>query len=85
MSEDHVFIDSLGRVFRGREEMRKGNVVVLLGTASGTYCVEGKLFQENHWEVPAAWKAVVQDDLLTEWQVYTDNSPVFRIMEANNP
>lgn len=107
MPEDHVFVDSLGRAFRGREEMRaswvayfawfpdyeisiaealqRGNVVALFGTASGTYSVEGRLPEENRWQVPAAWRAVVRDGLVAEWRVYADNSPVLRIMQASNP
>lgn len=105
MPEDHVFVDSLGNVVRGRETMRKGwkgyfawfpdfkifikkifhngNEVALFGTASGTYCVDGELLEENEWEIPAAWRVIVRDGLISEWQVYADNSPVLQIMEAN--
>jgi len=61
----------------------EGNMVALFGTARGTYCVDGKLLEENKWEIPAAWLAVVRYGLIAEWQVYADNSPVLRIMEAN--
>jgi hypothetical protein len=51
----------------GREKMEKlddaldkGNVVALFGTAQGTYSVNGNLLSENHWEISAAWKAVVR-------------------------
>jgi len=47
-----------------------------------TYCVDGKLSEENKWEIPVAWKAVVKDGLIAEWRVYADNSPIFRIMET---
>ncbi len=60
-----------------------GNEVALFGTARGTYCVDGNLLNENKWEIPAAWRAVVRDGLIAEWQVCADNSPVLRIMEAN--
>jgi len=105
MPDDHLFIDSLGEVARGRETMRAGwkgyfawfpdyqisitkvfhdgNEVALFGTARGTYAVGGKLLEENKWEIPAAWRAVVKDGLISEWQVYADISPVLRIMEAN--
>lgn len=62
---------------------RDGNEVALFGTARGTYCVDGKLLKKNEWEIPAAWRAVVKDGLVAEWQVYADNSPVLGIMEAN--
>ena len=103
MPEDHVFVDSLGAIMRGRETMRAGwtgyftwfpdyqisvndifardHLVGLFGVARGTYSVAGKLLDENKWEIPAAWRAVVKDGLMAEWRVYADNSPVLRIME----
>jgi uncharacterized protein (TIGR02246 family) len=106
MAEDHVLVDSLDNIVRGREKMRKAweayfrwfpdyqisikeifqndDAVALLGTARGTYCVDGKLLEKNEWEIPAAWKAVVKNNRLVEWRVYADNSPVMRIMEAIN-
>lgn len=103
MSEDHVFIDSLGATIQGRETMRAGwmgyftwfpdyqisitdifprdHHVGLFGIACGTYSVAGKLLDENKWEIPAAWRAVVKDGLIAEWRVYADNSLVLRMME----
>src|SRR5436305_1352418 len=43
------------------ETFVSGNAVVMLGTASGTYAVDGNLPPENHWKLPAAWKGVVRD------------------------
>ena len=106
MSEDHKFIDALGAVCQGREEMRQawtgyfhlvpdyqisleeivenGNVVAAFGTAGGTYSPGGELLAENSWQVPAAWLAIVSDNLLTEWRVYTDNEPIRRLMAKGN-
>ncbi len=55
-------------------------VVGLFGRASGTYAVGGALHDENRWEIPAAWRAVVRGGLVAEWQVYADNKPVYEIM-----
>lgn len=107
MTQDHVFTDSLGNSFNGRDKMHQGwtgyfqwfpdysievteafdhgNLVALFGKARGTFAVEGKLAKENSWEIPAAWKAVVKDGLVAEWQVYCDNDPVRKIMDANAP
>jgi ketosteroid isomerase-like protein len=52
----------------------------LFGMARGTYAVDGALTAENHWEIPAAWRAVVRDGKLAAWLVYADNSPVVAIM-----
>jgi ketosteroid isomerase-like protein len=104
MTDDHLFVDSLGTTGSGREVMRKGwieyfymipdfsiscseivqkgNLVGLFGVARGTYAVGGRLLDENRWEMPAAWRAVVRDNLVAEWQVYADNEPVRRVMAA---
>lgn len=60
--------------------LSKGNMVGLFGTAQGTYSINGRLLPENHWEIPAAWKAVVQGGRISEWHVYADNEPVWKIM-----
>lgn len=67
------------------EAFDRGNVVALFGKARGTFAVNGKLAKENSWEIPAAWKAVVKDGLMAEWQVYCDNDPARKIMAANAP
>ena len=102
MSEDHCFVDGLGQVVRGREQMEKGwlgyfdlfpdysiqvdeilnrgNLVALFGTAEGTYSRNGKLLAENHWKIPGAWKAVLREGRVSEWAVYADNEPVWKLM-----
>ena len=102
MTEDHRFIDGLGSVAQGREQMRQGwagyfsmvpdywisseemierdGVVAVFGTAGGTYCANGELLGENRWQVPAAWRAEVREDLVAEWRVYADNEPIRRLM-----
>ena len=67
------------------EIFSQGDVVASFGTAEATYAVEGKLRKENHWSVPAAWRAVVRDGLIAEWQVYADNQAVRKIMGWPNP
>jgi len=62
------------------ESFSNGNVVALFGTAQGTYSVNGHMLAENHWEIPAAWKAVVCGGRVSEWRVYADNEPVWKIM-----
>jgi ketosteroid isomerase-like protein len=60
-----------------------GAVVVLLGTAKGTYAVDGRLLPENRWQTPAAWRARIHGGLVAEWRVYTDNEPLRLIIERN--
>lgn len=38
------------------------------------------MLAENHWEITAAWKAVVRGGYVSEWRVYADNEPVWKIM-----
>jgi ketosteroid isomerase-like protein len=58
-----------------------GDTVILLGRACGTYTTDGALKPENHWEIPAAWKAVVAGDKIKLWQWIADNSIVAKIIE----
>jgi ketosteroid isomerase-like protein len=67
------------------EVFSHGDVVASFGTAEATYAVAGKLPKENHWSVPAAWRAVVRDGLIAEWQVYADNQAARKIMGWPNP
>jgi ketosteroid isomerase-like protein len=65
-----------------KEWFQNGRVVGLFGVASGTYAVNGTLPAENRWKVPAAWRAVVRDGQLAQWQVFVDNEPVWKVMGA---
>ncbi len=49
-----------------------GHQVAIFGKAGGT--IRGK-----RWEIPAAWKAVVNGEQVHEWGVYADNKPVYDI------
>jgi ketosteroid isomerase-like protein len=59
-----------------------GPVVVMLGTARGTYTKDGVLRPENRWQTPAAWRATVLNGAVTEWRVYADNDPIRRLMST---
>jgi hypothetical protein len=60
-------------------------VVAAFGSAEGTLAARGELPKENHWNAPAAWRAVVRDGLIAEWQVYADNQSARKIMAVQNP
>jgi len=62
------------------ETFVKGSVVVLLGTAQGTYTTGGPLNAENRWQTPAAWKAVIRAGLVSEWRVFADLEPIRLVM-----
>ena len=95
MAPDHVFVDSLGNKVGGASSieagwrgyftmcpdywiradrvMAEGDTMLLAGEAGGT--IDGAL-----WRIPAAWRAVVRDGYVVEWQVFADNKPVYEIL-----
>jgi ketosteroid isomerase-like protein len=50
-------------------------VVLACGFASATDAASKK-----SWRIPAAWRAVVRDGQIAEWQVYADNKPVYELL-----
>jgi ketosteroid isomerase-like protein len=102
MTEDHLFIDTGGGQYRGRETMRSGwlgyfsmvpdytievqeivadgSLVMVAGTAHGTYSPDGRLDPADRWSAPGAWRAVVAGGLIAVWQVFADNEPIRQIM-----
>jgi ketosteroid isomerase-like protein len=62
------------------EWLCEGAVVVLFGTAGGTYSPDGVLKAVRGWTTPAACRAVVRGRQLAEWRVYADNEPIRQLM-----
>jgi ketosteroid isomerase-like protein len=58
-----------------------GSTFVMMGFASGTY--KGLNPEQNHWKLPAAWKAIVEEDKIKHWQVYCDTRVPLEIIEKN--
>lgn len=56
------------------------SVVVMVGSAQGTYAPDGKLLPENRWRTPAAFRAVTEDGKVAEWRVFADNEPIRKLM-----
>jgi ketosteroid isomerase-like protein len=95
MSTDHVFVDSLGNRVNGARSMQagwrnyfatvpdywirvdhfmaEGDTILAAGEAGGT--IDGE-----SWRIPAAWKAVVRNGNVVEWQGFADNKPVYEIL-----
>jgi ketosteroid isomerase-like protein len=97
MTEDHVFIDSLGNQVRGREKMRGGwrgyfsmcadywvshEEVFRNANKVAVFGTAGGTIQGTQWRTPAAWLGVLQKGLVKEWRVYADNKPVYDILAA---
>ena len=65
------------------ETYSDGPTVVMLGLAQGTYAPDGMLSVANHWEIPVALRALVEDGRVVEWRVYCDNEPMRQRMAQN--
>ena len=95
MAPNFQFVDSLGNQVNGPAPMESGwsayfamcpdywisvdhlmtdgHTTLAAGEAGGTIHGES-------WRTPAAWKAVVRDGTIVEWQVFADNKPVYEIL-----
>jgi ketosteroid isomerase-like protein len=60
--------------------LAKGNTVIAWGSARGSYVPQGQDTAIGHWEMPAAWRAIVREGRVAEWQVYADNEPIRALM-----
>jgi ketosteroid isomerase-like protein len=63
-----------------QEAVADGPVVIVVGTASGTYSPDGNLDPADRWSTPGAWRAVVASGHVAVWQVFADNEPIRQIM-----
>jgi ketosteroid isomerase-like protein len=95
MDEHHLFVDSLGNRVSGAKSMEAGwrgyfamcpdywiRAYQIL-TDTGTVLIAGEAGGTIHgeaWRTPAAWKAVIRDGRVAEWQVFADNKPVYEIL-----
>jgi ketosteroid isomerase-like protein len=50
-------------------------LVLACGFASATHAASKK-----SWRIPAAWRAIVRNGHIAEWQVYADNKPVYELL-----
>ena len=57
-----------------------GDTVAAFGFAEGSY----KGNKENHWRLPASWRAVVHEQRIKLWQVYADTKLPLDIMAKGN-
>ena len=95
MTDDHVFVDSLGKTVKVRQAMREGwrgyyafcpdywvsREQVLADFAQvAVFGAAGGTIAGHSWRIQAAWLAVVENNLVKEWRVYADNKPVYDIL-----
>ncbi len=63
--------------------MVAGDVVLMSGWASARLAAQSSSSQVRSWRIPAAWRARVRGRLLSEWQVYADNKPVYDLLSRD--
>jgi ketosteroid isomerase-like protein len=95
MTDDHVFVDSVGNRVQGTTAMEAGwrgyfamcpdyriqaDVVMAQGDAVLAVGQAGGTIDGVAWETPAAWKAVLRHGKVAEWRVFADNKPVYEIL-----
>ncbi len=62
------------------ETYSDGPVVIMLGTAQGTYSTDGSLKPESRWSTPVALRAYIEEGKIAEWRVYADNEPIRKLI-----
>jgi uncharacterized protein (TIGR02246 family) len=95
MTDDHVFVDSLGNRTEGAQNMRAGwrgylamcpdywirvDVAMPDGATVLAAGAAGGTIDGQRWEIPAAWQAAVRGGRIAEWRVFADNKPVYEIL-----
>ena len=65
-----------------RDHLALGVTVALFGTASGT---QTGPTAGGRYSLPVAWRAVVRDGHVVEWQMYTDPEPLRRPRVPGEP
>ena len=60
-----------------------GDTVTSFGFASGTFKGLKTDKNENYWRLPAAWKILLSNDKIKQWQVYADTKIPFDIISKN--
>jgi limonene-1,2-epoxide hydrolase len=58
----------------------RNGTVALFGKAKGTLATDGKILEENKFEIPASWTALVKEGKITKWRVYADNEQVRKLI-----
>ena len=91
---------ALGSVFVGRETLRAAwadyfrlvseyrITIDELADGEASLLLVGSVAGRSagvEWTVPAAWRAVVEDGRLAEWQVYVDNEPLRASLRFPDP
>ncbi len=63
-----------------QESFSSGNIVVLVGMATGMFTSNSPSHPASNWAVPAAWRAVVEGERVAVWQVFVNPEPILAAM-----
>ena len=100
MTDDHLFVDSLGNRVRGTKAMQTGwrsyfamcpdywiqiRTVLSEGDTILSTGEAGGTIDGVSWRAPAAWEAVIRDGVVLEWRVFADNKQVHEILARRTP
>ena len=95
MTDDHIFVDSLGHRVQGASSMEQGwkgyfvmcpDYWIRADDAAARQGIvlaagdAGGTIDDQLWRTPAAWKAIIRDNKVAEWHVFADNKPVYSIL-----
>jgi ketosteroid isomerase-like protein len=95
MTDDHLFVDSLGQRIEGAALMEHGwkgyfamcpDYWIQASDAAARLAIvlavgeAGGTIDGQSWRTPAAWKAIIREDKVAEWRVFADNKPVYAIL-----
>jgi ketosteroid isomerase-like protein len=95
MTEDHLFVDSLGQRVQGASSMEQGwkgyfamcpDYWIQVGDGAAQSDIvlaagqAGGTIDGQSWRTPAAWKAIIRDNKVAEWHIFADNKPVHAIL-----
>jgi ketosteroid isomerase-like protein len=95
MTQDHLFVDTVGNRVQGAQSMHAGwrgyfamcpdywiqirNALSERDTVLATGEAGGTIDGVS-WRTPAAWEAVIRAGAILEWRVFADNKPVYEIL-----
>jgi ketosteroid isomerase-like protein len=65
------------------QQVARGSLVLVCGVARGTYGAAAQPQPGDSWSAPAAFRAVVRNGQIAEWQVYCDNEPARRVLAGH--
>ncbi|MFH2142869.1 MAG: nuclear transport factor 2 family protein [Bacteroidota bacterium] len=62
---------------------KKDNEVALFGYTSGPYKNIRTENNENFWRIPTSWIAIIENNKIKKWQVYSDSQIPYEIIKRN--